>query len=108
MNRFFLIMLVAALAAPVGAEPAKQTATVRVSASGYTPTTLTLKPGTPAEITFLRETDGGCMGELLIPQLGMKKTLPLKQPVKVAFTPTKGKLTFSCGMEMVHGVIQVP
>lgn len=108
MNRLFLILLVAALAAPALAGAAKQTALVRVGAGGYTPATVTLKPGIPAEITFLREAEGGCMGELLIPQLGLKKKLPLNQPVKVAFTPAKGRLDFSCGMEMVHGTIQVP
>lgn len=109
MKRLFLILLAAALAGPAVSAPAAiQSATVKVSGSGYTPTSLTLKPGVPAEITFVRETEGGCVGELLVPELGIRKSLPLKQPVKIAFTPTKGKLTFTCGMKMVKGTILVP
>lgn len=110
MKRLILPLLAALLAGPAISAPAptKQYATVRVSGSGYTPASLTLKPGIPAEITFLRETEGGCVGEILIPELGLRKKLPLKQPVKVEFTPTRGKFDFTCAMKMVKGTIVVP
>lgn len=107
MKRLFLILLAAALAGPAVSAPATQYATVKVSGSGYSPASLTLKPGVPAEMTFVRETEGGCVSELLVPELGLRKSLPLKQPVKISFTPARGKLTFTCGMKMVKGTIVV-
>ena len=108
MKRLILILAILLLAIPALAGPAAvQTATVKVGPAGYTPSTLTLKAGVPAEITFLRTEPGGCVEQVLLPELGVARDLPLNLPVKVTFTPRKGTLTFTCGMKMVRGTILV-
>ncbi len=108
MKRLVLILAILLLAIPALAGPAAiQTATVKVGPDGYTPSVLTLQAGVPAEVTFLRTEPGGCVDRVLLPELGVARDLPLNQPVKVAFTPHKGTLTFTCGMKMVKGTIHV-
>ncbi len=108
MKKLILILAFLLLALPTLAGPAAvQRATVKVGPAGYTPSTLTLQAGVPAEITFLRTEPGGCVDRVLLPELGLARDLPLNRSVKVAFTPRKGTLSFTCGMNMVRGTILV-
>jgi plastocyanin domain-containing protein len=44
----------------------------------------------------------------MLPDYGIKRGLPLNEPVTVEFTPAKaGEFTFSCGMGMVKGTLVV-
>lgn len=81
---------------------------VRVSKDGYTPSTIRLKKGIHTHITFLRVDEKNCAGELVFPDLGIKKDLPLGKPVTVELMPDKdGEIRFTCGMEMYRGKLLV-
>ena len=56
-----------------------------------------------------RKTDKTCAHDIVIPDLGVKKPLPLNEPVTVALTPQKtGELRYGCAMDqMVSGVLLV-
>jgi plastocyanin domain-containing protein len=44
----------------------------------------------------------------VLPDYGIRRTLPLDEPVVIEFTPEKaGELTFSCGMGMLRGSVIV-
>ncbi len=86
------------------AKPRVQTAKVVITTKGYQPTSLRLRRGVPARVTFLRTTDATCVKEIVLPDFGIRRTLPLNQSVVVTFTPTRrGTFTFVCGMNMMSG-----
>lgn len=100
-----------------GTAPAAQpTATVTADAQsvrlevqgGYSPNRLVLKKGVPVHLTVLRKDTSDCSRELRIPAFGVQQELtPLKETV-VTFTPTKaGTFTFTCGMDMLRGILVV-
>ncbi|MCX6358690.1 MAG: efflux RND transporter periplasmic adaptor subunit [Armatimonadetes bacterium] len=91
--------------APATAMATANTATVEVSSKGYTPSEVTLRAGAPATLTFLRIDERNCGGELLMPDYGIRKALPLNKPITVRFTPRKGRFEFTCGMKMVRGSV---
>lgn len=78
---------------------------VTVTEKGFEPSSLSLKAGVPARITFTRKTDATCATEVLFPDYGINKPLPLNKPVVVSLTPKKGTFTFACGMNMVKGQV---
>ena len=84
---------------------AKSTAKVTVTAQGFEPGTLTLPANSPARIVFTRTTNQTCATDVVFPDYGIKKALPLNQPVTVEFTPKKGEIRFACGMNMVKGKV---
>ena len=86
------------------AKPKVQTAKIEITPKGYLPADLKLRRGVRARVTFLRTTDATCVKELVLPDFGIRRALPLNQPVVVTFTPTrKGTFTFVCGMNMMSG-----
>jgi plastocyanin domain-containing protein len=84
-----------------------QTATVEINDKGFEPSSLKLKAGVPAKVTFVRKTDEGCAREVVIKEYGINRQLPLGEPVTVEFTPRKGEFTFACGMDMLKGKLIV-
>ncbi len=84
-----------------------QSASVAVTQAGYQPESLTLKPGVPARLTFVRKTDATCGTEVVLPAYDINKKLPLNEPVVVEFTPKEGEFTFTCGMDMLRGKVVV-
>lgn len=81
---------------------------VRVSKDGYSPSTIQLKKGVHTHITFLRTDEKNCGGEVVFPELGIKKELPLGKPVVVELMPDKeSEIRFICGMGMYRGKILV-
>ncbi len=89
------------------AQPA-QAVTVRITENGFDPKSLSLKPGVPARVTFIRATDKSCGTAISIPDFKINKPLPLNKPVTVEFTPGhSGEFTFTCGMDMLRGKIIV-
>ncbi|HZF40935.1 MAG TPA: cupredoxin domain-containing protein [Blastocatellia bacterium] len=84
-----------------------QTATVEVTDKGFEPSSLKLKAGAPAKVTFVRKTDGTCAKEVVIKEYKIERKLPLNEPVTVEFTPRKGEFAFACGMDMVRGKLIV-
>jgi plastocyanin domain-containing protein len=45
--------------------------------------------GIPARVTFVREVEATCGTEIVLADYGIKKDLPLRQPVSVEFTPAR-------------------
>jgi plastocyanin domain-containing protein len=89
-------------------KPKAQTARVMLTEQGYKPDSIRLLRGIPARITFMRQAEGTCGTEIVLPGQGIKRALPLNKPVVVAFTPNKsGEFSFTCGMGMLRGKIVV-
>jgi plastocyanin domain-containing protein len=78
---------------------------------GFTPASLAVAkgmPGSTAAVTFVRTTDKTCATEVVFPELGVRKDLPLNQPVAVDIpTDSARTLTFQCGMAMYKGMLVV-
>ena len=75
---------------------------------GYHPDVVRIKRGKEATIGFLRRDSSACLEEVVIPDLGVSKFLPLGERVSVTLIPKKsGKYDFSCGMRMFHGKLIV-
>ena len=84
-----------------------QKATVVVD-NGFSPRSIWVKPGQPVQLTFVREEESGCGGTLLLPSLGLKRTLEPGEKTTVTFTPKKeGAVSFTCGMKMYRGQVVV-
>jgi len=84
-----------------------QTATVEINDKGFEPSSLKLKAGMRAKVTFVRKTDSTCAKEVVIKEYGINRKLPLNEPVTVEFTPRKGEFNFACGMDMIKGKLIV-
>ncbi|MBI4851221.1 MAG: cupredoxin domain-containing protein [Acidobacteria bacterium] len=81
---------------------------VTVDKDGFTPTNFQLKPGVPAQITFIRADEKNCGEEVLFTELGIRKELPLGKEILVEFTPDKTSgYEFTCGMGMLKGNVLV-
>lgn len=81
---------------------------VTVNENGFNPTNFQLKPGVPAQISFLRADTKNCGEEILFTELGIRKHLPLGEEVLVEFTPDKTtEYEFTCGMGMLKGNVLV-
>lgn len=86
------------------AKPRLQTATVKITERGFEPYVLKFRRGVRTRITFVRTTDATCAKEVVFPELGIKRELPLNQRVVITLTPNKnGELSFTCGMNMMRG-----
>jgi plastocyanin domain-containing protein len=105
--RIALVSLALAACSSGGASRAAQDgrATVTVDGDGYHPARLEVVAGRPLRITFRRTTDRTCGQEVVFPDLGIRRELPLDRPVDVTLTPTRGTIAFTCGMGMYQGSI---
>lgn len=75
---------------------------------GYKPERVQLKVGVPAELTFIRKSTSGCFEEVLLPDFGKSAKLPVGKPYIIKIKPDKiGVFTYSCGMHMFFGKIEV-
>jgi plastocyanin domain-containing protein len=106
------LLLIATLggarARDAAAKPGVQTARIEITTQGYQPASVKLRRGMLARVTFVRTTDATCVREIVLPDLNMRRELPLNQPVVVSFTPKKrGSFTFVCGMNMMRGELIV-
>jgi plastocyanin domain-containing protein len=85
-----------------------QRVTVKVTGQGFQVPSQAVRAGQPLELTFLRTSPGGCATEVLLPDYGIRKKLPLNQPVVVTIpSPRAGTLSFTCGMKMLKGSLVV-
>jgi plastocyanin domain-containing protein len=75
---------------------------------GYRPDRVIVVVDEPVRLSFDRLDRNSCLDEVLIPDFGISTRLPVGQTTTVEFTPTKvGEYTFTCGMRMFRGVIEV-
>lgn len=79
-----------------------------VTEKGFEPDHFDLRKGEPVHLVVTRVTDHTCATAILIRDLGIKRALPLNQPVAIDFTPLKtGELHYLCGMKKIGGVLLV-
>lgn len=67
-----------------------------------------MKAGLLVKLNFLRKDENKCLSKVLIPDFNITLDFPLNKIVLANFTPTKlGYYPFTCGMEMLHGILEV-
>lgn len=77
-------------------------------AGGYQPEVVNLKQGIPAEITFTRTKEQGCLDVVHSKDLNFEKQLPLNVAQTVNIDTDKtGEFNFSCGMDMFGGKVVI-
>lgn len=90
--------------APAPGEPVR----ITVTRNGYEPWRVEAKAGVPLTLVVTRTTDETCATELVLPEYGIDRKLPLDEPVTITFTPARsGTLRYSCAMKMFQGQIDV-
>ena len=81
---------------------------ITVDGAGFHPSDLSVRAGLPAVLVVTRTTDRTCAKEIVIPALDVARPLPLEESVEIVIRPDrKGDIRFTCGMDMVSGVIHV-
>ena len=97
--------------APAPAPAGDSRVTITVNEKGFEPEDVSVPAGKPVTLVFDRTSDETCAKQIVVDNgAGGKitKALPLNTPVEVAVTfPKAGKLGFACGMDMLHGTINV-
>lgn len=95
--------------APDSASPSANVISVKVLAGGYQPERITIPSGKAVTLRVTRVSDQGCGDQFQSQALGIPLTsLPLNQPVEFKIKPqTAGSYSFTCGMNMFKGTIQV-
>ncbi len=79
---------------------------VEITDRGYQPASISANVGEPLDITFVRRSNQTCGTEVVFPDYGIEKELPLNKPVVVRLTPKKpGEFRFTCGMGMLDGKV---
>jgi len=82
---------------------------VTVTSEGFTvKKPQALKVGQPVTLVVTRTTERTCATDIVLQQFGLKKALPLNQPIEVSFVPQKaGPVRFACAMDMVSAELTV-
>jgi plastocyanin domain-containing protein len=114
MKKLAVALLAAVAFAAPGVRAAEKAAArprvieMSLTDAGLVPAEVKLTKGEPVRIAFTRKTDRTCMFEIVIPDAGLKKAVPLNKTVDLEFTPAKtGNLRVLCGMGMQFGTIVV-
>jgi len=98
---FFLGSRTAVAARPTGAGAQEIQVEVRGS---YSPDRIEVEPGLPVRLVFTRREPNPCTDQVVFPDFGIVRDLPVGQQVPIEFTPDKsGEYEFHCGMNMVRG-----
>ncbi len=75
---------------------------------GYLPRTVQLKAGVPAKLVFNRQDPSGCLDEVLLPDFGISRMLPLGEKTEITINPSRaGEFKYTCGMQMFSGKVVV-
>jgi plastocyanin domain-containing protein len=76
---------------------------VSVRAS-YAPDRIDVRAGQPVRIRFRRDDPNPCTDQVVFPDFGVVRDLPLGQVTTIEVTPpAAGEYPFHCGMNMVRG-----
>jgi hypothetical protein len=86
-------------------QDAKAEQTIEITAAGYNPPTISIPQGKALKLTFIRKDDKTCGTEVIFPDLGIRRVLPLNQPVTIELPPQPAgkELNFTCPMNMLNG-----
>ena len=102
-----LAMLFGSTTASLAASEQRQIE-ISVTAKGFEPARIEVLKDQPLRLVVTRKTDQTCAKQIVIPEANIKADLPLDKPVTLSFTPKRsGELKYTCGMNMLTGVLQV-
>ena len=84
-------------------------ATIYFNSRGYTPKNISVKRGSYVKLNLVNEKGEGCIQSFVIPKMNIQKIVRTGTRTSVNFQApeTPQDLTFSCGMGMYSGIIQV-
>lgn len=92
----------------VAADNGIQVATINVNSNSYNPNYLQLRARVPVKLNLVAAGKLSCTSIFRIPQLGIEVSLLPSSTKTIEFTPAQpGKLTYTCGMGMYSGVMEV-
>ncbi|WP_373044588.1 cupredoxin domain-containing protein [Vulgatibacter sp.] len=75
---------------------------------GYQPSRIEVGHGEQVVLRFVRKDYSPCAAEVVFPSLGIRKELPVDQPVEIEIPTDKlGEIEFKCGMHMLKGKVVV-
>ncbi|MBT2395996.1 heavy metal translocating P-type ATPase [Streptomyces sp. ISL-100] len=75
---------------------------------GYSPDLIRVRQGMPVRLVFDRHESGECTSRVVFPDFGLTKSIPAFGKATAEFVPDKaGRFGFACGMNMVHGTLEV-
>ena len=85
----------------------EQTATIVVN-GGYSPSTVILKKGIPAQVNFDMHDSTACLSHVVFEQLGVNEDLTKQKITTINIPKDKAQtFNFACGMDMFHGKVIV-
>lgn len=91
-----------------GAHTPSTKVVLSVTDQGFTPSRVKVEKGKPLTLVITRTTEKTCATEIIIPDYGIKRDLPLNEVVTIALTPKKaGEIKYSCAMGMLGGVLAI-
>jgi plastocyanin domain-containing protein len=74
--------------------------------SSYVPDRIEAQAGRPIRINFRRDDPNPCTDQVVFPDFGVVRDLPLGRVTTVEVTPlAPGEYRFHCGMNMVRGAL---
>ncbi|HWL87306.1 MAG TPA: cupredoxin domain-containing protein [Polyangiaceae bacterium] len=81
---------------------------VEANEKGFIPSAIEVKKGATSHLVFTRTSKATCATEVVFPDLGIRKELPLGQAVPIDVPGDRDRtLTFACGMGMFTGKVVV-
>ncbi len=93
---------------PSEGRPTVATRVIEITATGLVPARVTVPANQPVDLVFIRRVDETCATEVAIPDLRVRRDLPLNARITIRLPPQPpGELSFACGMDMLKGVIVV-
>ena len=113
MSKWTLMAAVAVLVIGCAREPQQHAGAamqfaIAVTDTGFAPATITVPAGKPVTLVVTRTTDQTCAKEIVFPDQGIRKALPLNEAVEVALPASpKGEIAYKCGMDMLSGKVVV-
>jgi len=90
------------------ASPARRV-DVAITDRGPVPRTIETEGSEKLELVFTRESANACRGDLLVPEFGLRTTVPAGSPVALTLlTHARGSIHLSCPMEDVGSAQDLP
>lgn len=75
---------------------------------GYSPDHIKVVRSVTTKINFFRKDPSSCLEEIVLADFNFRQFLPLNKKVSISIKPTSiGTYSFTCGMNMFHGKIEV-
>jgi len=105
-----IVAPVEAARVPTAAETQQAVVTrvIEITAAGLVPPRVSVPANQIVDLVFVRRVTETCGTEVDIPSLNIRRALPLDERVTIRMPPqSPGELSFSCGMDMLKGVIIV-